>query len=497
MKAQEEKILSLISNNDVTFFIPPYQRNYSWTANECSVLFDDIIKTYEENRSTGCSGHFFGTITYYVENTMFGQPVKCILIDGQQRITTVMLFLAAVRDLIKDSNAKKYIQEQYLINSRVSSDSDFKVKLRQIELDWTTYLKIILHKDIDENDKKSNVYQVYAYFCKKILEYTKGDDTIISSLVNDGLSGFEIIKAELQPNLQKWENPQEVFESMNSLGKPLSLSDLVRNYLLLGMTATEQTQYYNDCWLKIEKILHEQTMYFIRDYMQIKKQYWCKKASTYNAKELYSEFKLLFANAKSVDILRELSEYVDDYKVIVFNDYEIESKKINELIKNIRELNCESMNSFLTEMLHQYRNNEFTEKDMIDIFEAVFIYIARKRLANLNSSENRFAKLTKNINELKTATDKKQKMFEMLSNMEYSIRLANDNEVRQTLLEANFYNFKYSRFFLSLLEEHISKININSCKTVTIEHIMPQTLTNEWKIDLGINYTEIHTRSAI
>jgi len=140
MVPKEMKLLNMLSNNDVTFFIPPYQRNYEWTDEQCEVFFDDIVKTHDRNVQGHASEHFFGSITFFQTETAFGQPDQLVLIDGQQRITTTMLFLVALRDILQDVKLKNYIDAKYLRNNNVSSDNDeYKIKLKQVETDWAVY----------------------------------------------------------------------------------------------------------------------------------------------------------------------------------------------------------------------------------------------------------------------------------------------------------------------------------------------------------------------
>ncbi len=290
MVPMEQKLLNLLSNNDVTFYIPPYQRNYEWSEEQCSVFFDDIVKTQDMNAAAVLAEHFLGTVTYFQTETVFGQPNKLVLIDGQQRITTTMLFLVAVRDSIEDRKMQKYIDTKYLRNDSVDGDFEYKIKLKQVETDWGAYRKIILKEALSGREKTSRVYSNYAFFAARLQAY-EDDGGQIESLINNGLGKFSVITIELQPDKNPWENPQEIFESMNSLGKQLSLADLVRNYLLLGLDADMQDKYYRKYWLPIEQILPGQISSYIRDYMQWKTGESCKQAKESNYKELYARFK--------------------------------------------------------------------------------------------------------------------------------------------------------------------------------------------------------------
>lgn len=248
MRSLDNQILKLLSNNDVTFFIPPYQRNYEWGEEMCEILFKDIEKV-ANSRNTQ---HFFGTVIYYAESTILGQPDKYILVDGQQRLTTTMLFLIAARDCITDDSLRNTIDSKYLKNNNVSGDVEYKIKLKQVESDWKAYKNIILGEHLDESDKRSTVFKNYKFFKSKL---EKLEQDKVRDLIEKGLVNFNIVTIKLEPERNHWEKPQEIFESMNSLGKPLSLADLVRNYLLLGKTSAQQNNLYHNFWLKIEQNL--------------------------------------------------------------------------------------------------------------------------------------------------------------------------------------------------------------------------------------------------
>ena len=265
MKALEQQLLRLLSNQDVTFFIPPYQRNYEWGKDQCETFFNDIIKT------TTCSnggGHFFGTLLYFQTEVVFGQPDKLILVDGQQRITTTMLFLMALRDILVDERQADRIHDVYLTNRNIRDNTSYKIKLKQIETDWEAYANIILRNELTHDDKISKVYKNYQYFFRQLTKLKREGKIDLIDLVAKGLEKFHLVTIQLEPSEKPWENPQEIFESMNSIGKPLSLADLVRNYLLLGQSADEQERLYKEYWLLLEKTFPDNLNHFIRDLMQ-------------------------------------------------------------------------------------------------------------------------------------------------------------------------------------------------------------------------------------
>lgn len=203
MIPQESRLLQLLSNNDVTFFIPPYQRNYEWTDEQCQVLLEDIKKTYDLNMIGKTAEHFFGTVTYFQDETPFGQPDRLVLIDGQQRITTTMLFLVALRDILEDEKLKEFIDSKYLKNNNVSGDGEYKIKLKQVETDWGAYRKIILAEELEDKEKDSAVYRNYKYFTNKLEEY-KENGIVLSDLIDKGINKFSVITIELQPKKNEW-----------------------------------------------------------------------------------------------------------------------------------------------------------------------------------------------------------------------------------------------------------------------------------------------------
>ncbi|MCG2809707.1 MAG: DUF262 domain-containing protein, partial [Candidatus Portnoybacteria bacterium] len=190
MRSLDNQILKLLSNNDVTFFIPPYQRNYEWGKEMCEILYKDIEKVADSEDTQ----HFFGTVIYYAESTILGQPDKYILVDGQQRLTTTMLFLIAAKDAITDEQLKNMIDSKYLKNNNVSGDVEYKIKLKQVESDWKAYKNIILGEHLDDADKKSNVFKNYKFFKSK-LERLEQDK--LKNLVEKGLVNFNIVTIQL------------------------------------------------------------------------------------------------------------------------------------------------------------------------------------------------------------------------------------------------------------------------------------------------------------
>lgn len=492
MIPQEAKLLDLLSNNDVTLQVPSYQRNYEWDNDQCKVFLEDLIKTFNSNKFGEITEHFFGTVTYFKVETPFGQPAKLVLIDGQQRITTTMLFLIALRDIIDDKNLKAFIDNKYLKNNSASEDTEYKIKLKQVETDWESYKKLVLGEELSEKEKNSAVCQNYHFFKNKLSELlTDGVD--LSELIEKGLAKFSVVTVELEPKRNRWENPQEIFESMNSLGKPLSLADLVRNYLLLGLDPAMQDKYYKDYWLRIEKELPHLVSLFIRDYMQGMKGRAFKQASENNYKELYRQFKEIFEKTEAKELLESLSTKSTIYSCVALGKT-TGSEKIDAALSDLRRLQMTTAYSFLMMLLSAWKDGKFSEGDVVKILTVFKIYCLRRRIVSVTQADNKgFPVLVTKLPDLIDSGNKEKKMFEILSGLDNSLRLPNDIEMKRELLTMNFYSFKYCKFVLALIEENITKSrpNLND-KNLQIEHIMPKTLNDEWKKDLGHNFDNIH-----
>lgn len=492
MKPTEMKLLNMLSNNDVTFFIPPYQRNYEWTEEQCEIFFNDIVKTHDQNINGHVSEHFFGSITYFQTETPFGQPDQLVLIDGQQRITTTMLFLVALRDIMQDNKLKKFIDSKYLRNNNVSNANDeYKIKLKQVETDWAVYKHIILGEKLSDTEKNASVYKNYRYFKTKLQQYQK-DGGYPENLIDKGLNRFSVISIELNLD-NEWENPQEIFESMNSIGKPLSLADLVRNYLLLGLDAPSQEKLYKEYWLPMERIIPGQISNYIRDFMQWHICSYMKKATEANHKELYHRFKDIFSGLNSATVLEELAKYAPIYHWILKGG-DTGCDEVNYELNDIHTLRVTTAYSFLMGLLAKWQDGRFTDPEMTEILDAFRIYCMRRRLMTLTAAENKILPtLVDRIDELENSHDKRQKMFDILANLESNARLPNDLELTRYLETANFYNYQYCKLVLAMIEEKITKNRPDiSEKKLQIEHIMPQTLSESWKKELGPDYENIH-----
>ena len=494
MKASPQNLLESLSANDVTFFIPPYQRNYEWSTGTCRVFLSDIRKVSDSNIKGDYAEHFFGSIVYVVEESGFGLPARLVLTDGQQRITTTMLFLMALRDTVPAEDYKATIQKQYLENERAADGTEYKIKLKQVETDWEAYKLLALGREVPDELKNTTVFQNYQFFCR---ELGSASEEEIRDLLEKGLAKFSIISIRLEPDRNPWENPQEIFESMNSLGKPLSLADLVRNYLLMGKTSSDQTKLYDQFWLTLEKRLPGRLSEFVRDWMQADQHKSFKVARENNYKELYSTFKDLVAGRDIEQLFQSFLDFSRPYAQACGVE-KTGQKTIDQVLGDLHVIGVGPAFSYLAEILEAWAAKAFSDEDVVSVLTALRTYLLRRRIVQLAAAENKFfPALGSRISDLARAQDVTEEAFHQLSSQEYALRLPNDDEMKSRLETINFYNLgvsrSYPRLLLSLVEERLTKSRPTwDDSNLQLEHIMPQTLSPAWREALGETAEENH-----
>ena len=503
MKTESHSINDVLAKNATSFFIPPFQRAYAWGRPEIERYFSDISRIIEselDNKQHDKLEHFFGTVVIKEEKAGFAN--KSVVVDGQQRLTTTLIFLIALRDSEIDQVTKDFINQNYLTNN-ASSFQD-KIKLKQVTKDWDSYRALV-----NKKEPNPGVISIAYNLLKKLINEKKRLNSQVGfEQYIIAIQRMNVAVIFLDERPFKGEDPQIIFETLNSLGKPLTLSDLVRNFVLLNMESDKQSDVYEKIWHpKIEEILYVNTSKFFRDYLQYKTASSLKVVSDNNTKELYQQFKD-FVDAEfdsHSDFIKDIVRFVKCYKWIiteVVNDT-ISSNNSNdiiikELLRNIfHDIKAEAFKPFVLGLLeyHQYtvNNIKLTDETLISTLQSIRTYLIRRRILGLTQGENKnIVTLSKKIESISNGTTS---MLELLTTMFYRLRLPNDNEMKNTLTSMNFYEGlkQYSKLILGKIEEHNTKVAVDfRNKKVTIEHIMPQTLEDSWKVELGEHFSEIH-----
>jgi len=476
MKAEEVKFLKFL-NSPKQLIIPIYQRAYSWQIKECKQLWKDILKAGADDK---ISGHFVGSVVY-VEKGLYQVSTlpKLLVIDGQQRLTTLALLISALCEYLKDNdsesdlNPKKLIS-YYLLNNNEEGEDKYKLVLTR--KDKTTLFKIMDNLELT-NEDSLRIKENYAFFKEEI---TKVDLTT----VHQGISKLIIIDVSLD---REKDNPQLIFESLNSTGLELTQSDLVRNYILMGLEKKEQEEIYTNYWHPLEKLFDSKEKpklsdWFIRDYLTIK----LNRIPTVN--KIYEEFKMYSLNHNIKELVTEMYQFSRYY--VNFALEKEHDKNLKNAFVNINELKVDVAYPFILKVYDDYMSKIITKDEFIDILKLIESYVFRRAICGVptNSLNKTFSTLYKKVD--------KDNYFESIKAtivlQDSYKRIPDDKEFKNELQVKDVYHFRNRNYILKKLENNDRKEFVD-IETYTIEHVLPQNtkLSKQWKQDLGDNWKEI------
>ncbi len=482
MKADAMKLLDFIGKSqEKQFVIPIYQRVYSWEKEQCKQLWDDIIKTGGNDQ---IEGHFIGSIVFVHDGIYATNHNELLIIDGQQRLTTITLLFIALRDHLNDEDeflekfSHQKIQNRYLINSDEKGDKKFKLFLSEPDRD--TLLSLI-----DENKRKPSEPSVKIVENFKLFEKWISENTDKLETIFKGLEKLMVVEISLERDK---DNPQLIFESMNSTGKDLTQTDLIRNYILMGLEPEKQKIFYEKYWRAMEENFKQnETLFnqFVRHYLTI------KTRDIPNIHKVYEAFKR-YQQERGIEtetLLQDLQKYCGFFCQIVFKKED--DKDLNKALSFLVDLEMDVVYPLLLELYSDYSDGVLSKQDFISIIYLIESYICRRAVCGLgtNSLNKVFPSFTKHI--------QKDEYFKSLKvhfgYLTEKQRFPNNDEFKKLFITIDFYHFQKREYFLERLENFDTKEPVNT-KECTIEHIMPQTLTKEWERDLGENFQAIHDK---
>ncbi len=482
MKAGEATLLEFFEQNQTNqFVIPIYQRVYSWKKEQCEQLWDDIIKIGGNDKM---NGHFIGSILYARVDDTHSSPL--LIIDGQQRLTTITLLFIALRNRSSDEVKRKKM-ESYLINS--DKDGDKKFRLILSESDRDTLLSLIDKNKREPSKPSLKIMENFELFEKWIRKNTDKLETIFK-----GLKKLMIVWISLEKGK---DDPQLIFESMNSKGIELTQTDLIRNYIVMETEVKKQEDFYNQYWRAMEEDFKQnETLFnqFVRHYLTI------KTREIPNINKVYKAFKD-YQQKEGIeieDLLKDLQKYCGYFCQIAFKK-EAEADKdkdLNKALNLLVDLEMDVIYPLLLELYSDYKDGVLSKQDFIPIIALTESYICRRAVCGfgLNGLNKFFPSFIKKI-------DKKQylkSVEEHFGSLTGNQKFPNDFEFKDSLITKELYGQnktkkKKTRYFLERLEKFDTKEPVDT-QECTIEHIMPQTLTEEWKRDLGGNFQAIHEK---
>ncbi|GAA9713864.1 DUF262 and DUF1524 domain-containing protein [Helicobacter pylori] len=482
MKAGEATLLEFFEQNQTNqFVIPTYQRLYSWGKEQCKQLWDDIIKIGGNDKM---NGHFIGSILYVLDgNTHSNNPL--LIIDGQQRLTTITLLLIALRNHLSDEVkilgkfSRKEI-ESYLINN--NKDGDKKFRLILSESDKDTLLSLIDKNKRKPSEPSLKIVENLKLFEEWIRKYTDKLETIFK-----GLEKLMIVWIALK---KEKDNPQLIFESMNSKGIELTQTDLIRNYIVMETEDEKQEDFYNQYWRAMEEDFKQNEKLFdrfVKHYLTI------KIGKTPNEKRVHEAFKD-YRQKKGIeieDLLKDLQKYCGYFCQIAFKKEA--DKDLNKALSFLVDLEMDVVYPLLLELYSDYKDGVLSKQDFIPIIDLTESYICRRAVCGLgtNSLNKVFPFVTKKINKNKDQYLESIKVhFGYLTEKQ---RFPNNDEFKEHFITIDFYHFQKREYFLERLENFERKERVYAHEYTT-EHIMPQTLEEEWERDLGENFQAIHDK---
>lgn len=466
MRAREETILNLIGGLDKCFIIPPFQRNYEWSHEQCDELFDDIITAYKTKKT-----HYLGNVIYYSGENGGAAYSEFILVDGQQRVTTILLLLCAIRDVAEDEAIKQSINIRYLKND--TNMENYRIRLKQTSYDSDDFISVIDGK-VNEAHQDSNIVKNY----KRFVELLNKCD-IEPKIIYDTITKLEVVDVNLQIS-NDLNAVQTIFEKINSTGKKLTSADLIRNYLLLANSSKEQEDLYKNYWIPIEtNVKNENISRFARDYLIM------NVFDDVPDDAIYKMFKEHFneTSATHTEILDSLRHFSTFFQWIKFECSP--SEKVNKELSYLNLLRTDDLYSLYMYLFDRLFNTNTPE--LLKILRLLVDFMIRYRIVApsggggaLRSVVNQ---LLEKLNSEEITLSYETILFELSNSSAVSGRFPDDMEFKEALMKS--VNTNYARALLLRIEDYETKNISVPLKEVTVEHLMPQKLSSWWIDNLG------------
>lgn len=494
MKGYAKPLHEFIEGHKIQFVIPVYQRNYDWLIDNCDQLFSDLVKLSRSNR---CS-HFFGSIVTSSADSSYNR----LVIDGQQRLTTISLLLLAGIKAVKDGaieiSEESKIDEAYEVFLKAKfCNSERKIKLVPIENDRIAYDKIFNEEDSFDEDSK--VTRNYRHFYDLL---TRKSQALSFDQLLDAIERLQIISIELDSD----DDAQLIFESLNSTGLALTEADKIRNYLLMSLTPEEQHMCFKNYWQKIEQATENQPTKFLRDYLTIQQQL----QRPVRQSNIYYEWKKYMDGHGRKEELVKMLDYAHYYQQVT--EAKLSTAKLSEKMRHICNIETDVTNVFFIQFLKYASANNLSEDEIFKVIDLVENYLARRIVCNMpgNALTQVFCALHKDV--LKSIEEYSSANVELgnsysdiltyhIMRRDGNYQLPRDMQFVESIKTRDTYHmlkpfqiFLFERLENSVHGEYNDVATDMKKKDATIEHIMPQTLNGDWKAMLGDNYEEIQDK---
>lgn len=477
MKANDTQIRIFLEGTK-QFMVPLFQRIYSWKKENIQKLWEDLEDTKNDKEST----HFFGSfVTMPVPSSASGVS-QYTIIDGQQRLVTIFIFLASLRNRIIEINPeyekRDEINELYLINKYHPED---KYKVVPTQADRNIFFTILneVNPPVDNNHLITGTYKFFRDKLSAINDLSE-----LVSLKNIMLSKFSVVDIRLENE----DDPYLIFESLNATGTPLTQADLVRNYLFMQLNPNNQQNVYDKIWFPMQQNLQDYLENFIRHYLAM-------DGSIPNYNKIYATFKeIADKKAKSeedvIDIMKELSKYSEYYYTFLYPENE-SKQELKGYFEKFNKLEVTTSYPLLLKLYDDYANKKLSIDDFAECLQMIETYIVRRALCGIPT--NVLNKYFPTIYNSLDQTNIVHSLNDKLKSGTGARRIPDDYEFKQNLQERKLFGSKILRYVLEEIEKHNNK-EVVKFEELQIEHIMPQTLSEKWKGELGNNWELTHQK---
>lgn len=481
MDARKGNVYEIL-NGFKQFVIPVYQRAYSWENEQCQRLWKDIFDMQKQNKH----GHFVGSIVNIAEQAMPTGVQVFMIIDGQQRMTTLTLLLAALRDYAIQNPADTTVNANMITSMLLKNDyqsGDDRYKMLLTQSDKEALICIVDQKPLPT--APSRVVGNYHFFQEKI---RSGE--LAPAKIYESIGKLQIVNITLDRQV---DDPQEIFESLNSTGMDLSQSDLIRNYILMGLSPIEQTDVYEKIWRPMELLFHYENQgsimdRFFRDYLTM------KLARIPNENMVYTEFKRFHGNsgfATTKELCQDLYIYAKYYTAMYFCTSS--DPQLCMLYRDIEALRMQVVFPFLLKVHSDYATGIIKTDELTEIIQLCISYIVRRAICNIptNSLNKTFATMKNEIRQSDYLNSVKAFFILRDSYKEFP----DDKEFSDAFCTRDIYTMRIRNFILSHLENYNNKAPI-TIENYTIEHIMPQNpnLSADWIAALGADWKQVQAK---
>ncbi|MCA2691363.1 MULTISPECIES: DUF262 domain-containing HNH endonuclease family protein [unclassified Microcystis] len=502
MKASETSLRNLLEGTK-QFQIPLFQRPYSWDKSKWETLWEDLMSLYDKEQEP----HFLGSIvTQSIPGTAEGIS-PYVVIDGQQRLTTLAIIIAALRNYLQEKNHTELAEElyEYYLINKFKKDDDF-YKILPTQGDREAYKSIIKNQNSREFDNKI-IYKAYQYFKERLKKknFAEGEHKLFKNILLERLILVNITS-------DSEENPYLIFESLNTKGQELTQADLVRNYVFMKLPSEQREDIYKQKWQPLEasfkRLATTEPIKKEEKYAELlTNSFWFylrKDGESISQKEVYKEIKKrLDKNAENnsfniKDKLDELINFAEYYQCLVFPQESENKDELKDRFIRLNRLDFGTCHIFLLNIYKDFQDKHLSIQDFLQIVDCLESYFIRRSF--VNKSTRILGKIFENLyKEIKQQSNSNNTLFNLkkvLRNYQGEKSWPSDDEFREGLIKKDIYgkNAKTNdrvKLILETIERRMTKEMVDT-DNLTIEHIMPQKLTAHWQDMLGDNHEQIH-----